>query len=127
MGRGNAASRLQRAVNRRLTSVGADLAREEFLARAAKAVAIEQRMDRAVSRNFNLRKSADQTLTNLSSTPVEVLALQVQDVVLCLKGQLVCVVMGPPASVCEPLRCSGDIAPKFSESWGVSNRDCVYG
>jgi len=34
-----------------------------------KAVAIEQRMEGTVGRNFNPRKSANQTLTNLSSTP----------------------------------------------------------
>ena len=47
-----------------------------------KAVAIEQGMDGTVGRNFNPRKSANQTLTNLSRTPGGVLVLQVQDVVL---------------------------------------------
>jgi hypothetical protein len=67
-----------------------------------KAVAIEQRLNGTVGRNFNPRKSANQTLRNLSSTPGGVLVLQVQDVVLYSEGQLVCVVTGPPASVCEP-------------------------
>ena len=71
-----------------------------------KAVTIEQRMDGTVGRNFNPRKSADQTLTNLSSTPGGVFVLQVQDVVLYLEGQLVSVVMGPSASVCEALNAA---------------------
>jgi hypothetical protein len=75
-----------------------------------KAVAIEQGMDGTVGRNFNPRKSANQTLTNLSSTPGGVLVLQVQDVVLYLERQLVCVVMGPPASICEALNAAFLIA-----------------
>jgi hypothetical protein len=42
-----------------------------------KAVAIEQRMDGTVGRNFDPRKSADQTLANLSCTPGGVFALYV--------------------------------------------------
>ena len=43
-------------------------------------MAIEQRRNGTVGRNFNPRKSADQTLTNLSSAPGGALVLQVQDV-----------------------------------------------
>jgi len=71
-----------------------------------KAMAIEQRMDGTVGRNFDPRKSADQPLANLSSTPGGVLVLQVQDVILYLEGQLVRIVMGTPASICEPLNAA---------------------
>src|SRR5215470_7130458 len=70
------------------------------------AMAIEQRMDGTVGRNFDPRKSADQPLANLSSTPGGVLVLQVQDVILYLEGQLVRIVMGTPASICEPLNAA---------------------
>ena len=67
-------------------------------------------MNGTVGRNFNPRKSADQTLANFSSIPGGVLVLQVQDVVLYLEGQLVRVVMGPPASIGEPLNATFLIA-----------------
>jgi hypothetical protein len=52
---------------------------------ARKTSLIEQGMDGTVGRNFDPRKSANQTLTNLSSAPGGALVLQVQDVVLYLE------------------------------------------
>ena len=71
---------------------------------------IEQRMDGAVGRNFDPRKSAHQALANLSCTPGGVLALHVQDVVLHLKRQLVRIVMWTPASIRESLNAAFLIA-----------------
>ena len=55
-------------------------------------------------------KSTEQALANFASTPAGVLVLDVQNVVLYLKGKLVGVAIGTPASVGEPVNAAFLIA-----------------
>jgi hypothetical protein len=66
-------------------------------------VAIQHGMDGAFGGKGNLGESTEQALANFASTPTGVLVLHVQNVVLDLKGKLVGVAIGTPASVGEPV------------------------
>jgi hypothetical protein len=62
------------------------------------AMAIEHGVDGAFGRDRNTRESAEQSLADFASPPAGVLALQVQNVTLYLKRELVGVAIRAPAS-----------------------------
>src|SRR5215469_4724156 len=66
-------------------------------------MAIQDRMDRTFSGNFDARESAQQALSDFTGTPARVLLLHVQNIVLYLKRQLVRIVMRSTAAVGQPL------------------------
>src|SRR5215472_3076772 len=67
------------------------------------AITIEHRMDGAFGRDLDTRKSPRQALADLPSTPARVLALDVEDVVLDLKGELMGISIRTSAPVGQPL------------------------
>src|SRR6516162_10520104 len=66
-------------------------------------MAIQDRMDRTFSGNFDARESAQQALSDFTGTPARVLLLHVENIVLYLKRQLVRIVMRATAAVGQPL------------------------
>src|SRR5215472_3377889 len=70
------------------------------------AMTIQHGMDGAFGRDGDARESTEQPLADLAGTPAGVLALHVQDVVLDLEGELMCVVMGATTSVGQPLHAA---------------------
>jgi hypothetical protein len=69
-------------------------------------VAIQHGMDGAFGGKGNVGESTEQALANFASTPAGVLVLDVQNVVLDLKGKLVGVAKGTPASVAESVNAA---------------------
>jgi hypothetical protein len=63
------------------------------------AVTIEHGMDGAFGRDLDIGESAEQALSDLTSAPAGVLALNVEDVVLNLKRKLMGIPIGTTASV----------------------------
>src|SRR5260370_33812007 len=63
-------------------------------------------MDRAFGRDFDTGEPPDQALADLTSTPAGVLALNVQDKVLNLKGKLRGIPTRTPAPVRQPLHAA---------------------
>src|ERR1700736_4762777 len=74
------------------------------------AVAIQNRMDGAFGRDFDVGESADQALSDLTGAPAGVLTLHVQDKVLHLNGKLVGIPIGTAAPVRQPLNAAFLIA-----------------
>jgi hypothetical protein len=66
-------------------------------------VAVEHGVDGALGRDGNTGEPAGQALANFASTPAGMLPFHVENVVLDLKGKLVSVTIGTPASVREPM------------------------
>src|ERR1700724_976727 len=67
------------------------------------AVAIEHGMDGAIGGDPDIGESANQALSDLTSAPAGVLALNVEDVVLNLKRELMGIPIGTPAPVGQTL------------------------
>ena len=63
-------------------------------------------MNGAFGRNLDTGKSANQALSNLTSSPGGVLALHIQDIVFNLKRKLMGIVTGAPAPVGQPLNAT---------------------
>src|SRR5215470_11446865 len=63
-------------------------------------------MDGAFGRDGNAGEPASQALADFARAPAGVLTLHIQDVVLDLKRKLVCVTIGTPASVREPVNAA---------------------
>src|ERR1700719_2742976 len=66
-------------------------------------MAIEHSMDRAFGRQWDVGEAAQQPLADFASTPAGMFVLHIQNVILHLKGKLVSVAIGTPASVGQPL------------------------
>src|SRR5690348_6937813 len=66
-------------------------------------MAIEHSMDRAFSRQWDVGEAAQQPLADFTSTPARMFVLHIQNVILHLKGKLVSVAIGTPASVGQPM------------------------
>src|ERR1700731_1538041 len=66
-------------------------------------MAIEHSMDRAFGRQWDVGEAAHQPLADFASTPAGMFVLHIQNVILHLKGKLVSVAIGTPASVGQPL------------------------
>jgi hypothetical protein len=60
-------------------------------------------MDGAFGRDLDIGESADQALSDLTGAPAGVLALNVEDVVLHLKRELMGIAIGAPAPVGQTL------------------------
>jgi hypothetical protein len=76
-------------------------------------------MDGAFSRNLDTGEPANQTLSDLTSTPTGVLALYVQNIVLHLERKLMGIAIGASASVGQPLNAAflvaiEDLVARFS-------------
>src|ERR1700730_13454414 len=66
-------------------------------------MAIQHRMNRAFGGDLDTGEPPDQALSNLTSSPGDVLALHVQDKVLHLEGKLMGIPIGTAAPIGEPL------------------------
>src|ERR1700722_7908097 len=66
-------------------------------------MAIEHSMDRAFGRQWDVGEAAQQPLADFANTPAGMFVLHIQNVILHLKGKLVSVAIGTPASVGQPL------------------------
>src|SRR5947207_449070 len=67
------------------------------------AMTIQHGMDGAFGRDLDAGESADQALADLAGAPTGVLTLYVENVVLHLKGELMSIAIGTPASIRQPL------------------------
>src|SRR5262249_8113599 len=63
------------------------------------AVAIQYGMNGALGRDFDAGEPAHQAFADFSGAPAGMLSLHVEDVVLHLKGQLIGIAIGSPASI----------------------------
>src|SRR5215469_9504005 len=67
------------------------------------AVTIQHRMDGALGGNLDAGESAQQALADFTSTPAGMLVLDVENVVLHLKGELMGIAIGATAPIRQPL------------------------
>src|SRR5580692_432182 len=75
-------------------------------------MAIQHRMNGAFGRNLDIGKSANQALSNLTSSPGGVLALHVQDIVFNLKRKLLAIAIRSSAPVGQSLNAAFLVAIK---------------